>query len=100
MLSLYVRLVIVAGAAAVAHAAIGLLTAPNPLEWFLFTTLVILTGSFTLNVSAINASISVADTFVIASTLLFGPAPATFALAIDTLVLSWRKGYTWQRVAF
>ena len=34
------------------------------------------------------------------STLLFGPAPATVALAIDTFVLSWRKGYAWQRVAF
>ena len=72
----------------------------HPLEWFLFTTLVILTGSFTLNVSAINASISVADTFLIASTLLFGPAPATVALALDTFVLSWRKGYPWRRVAF
>jgi putative nucleotidyltransferase with HDIG domain len=100
MLSLYVRLVTVAGAAAVAHATVGLFSAPHPFEWFLFTTLVILTGSFTLNVSAINASISVADTFLIASTLLFGPAPATVALALDTLVLSWRKGYPWRRVAF
>ncbi len=100
MLSLYVRLVVVAGTAAVAHAAVGLLSAPHPFEWFLFTTLVILTGSFTLNISAINASISVADTFLIAATLLFGPAPATVALAIDTFILSWRKGYPWQRVAF
>jgi putative nucleotidyltransferase with HDIG domain len=100
MLSLYVRFVIVAGAAAVVHSIVGLGSAPHPLEWFLFATLVILTGSFTLNISAINASISVADTFLIAATLLFGPAPATAALAIDTFVLSWRKGYTWQRVAF
>ena len=100
MLSLYVRFVIAAGAAAVVHSLIGLVTAPHPLEWFLFATLVILTGSFTLNVSAINASISVADTFLIAATLLFGPAPATVALAIDTFLLSWRKGYSWGRVAF
>src|SRR5688500_12944998 len=100
MLSLYVRFVVVAGAAAVVHALVGLFSAPHPLEWFLFATLVILTGSFTLNISAINASISVADTFLIAATLLFGPAPATVALAIDTFVLSWRKGYAWQRVAF
>src|SRR5688500_14526657 len=100
MLSLYVRFVVVAGAAAVVHALVGLFSAPHPLEWFLFATLVILTGSFTLNVSAINASISVADTFLIAATLLFGPAPATVALAIDTFILSWRKGYPWQRVVF
>jgi len=100
MLSIYVRLVIAAGAAAVSHSLVGLLAAPHPFEWILFATLVILTGSFTLNISAINASISVADTFLIAATLLFGPAPATVALAIDTLLLSWRKGYPWRRVAF
>src|SRR5436190_7813838 len=100
MLSLYVRIVVVAGAAAVGHSIVGLLTAPHPFEWMLFATLVILTGSFTLNIAAINASISVADTFLIAATLLFGPAPATVALAIDTLVLSWRKGHPWRRIAF
>jgi putative nucleotidyltransferase with HDIG domain len=100
MLSLYVRFVIAAGAAALIHSLVGLLSAPHPFEWILFATLVILTGSFTLNISAIDASISVADTFLIAATLLFGPAPATVALAIDTFVLSWRKGYPWRRVAF
>jgi putative nucleotidyltransferase with HDIG domain len=100
MLSLYVRSVTAAGAAAVVHSLFGLLTAPHPFEWILFATLVILTGSFTLNISAINASISVADTFLIAATLLFGPAPATVALAIDTFLLSWRRGYSWGRVAF
>jgi putative nucleotidyltransferase with HDIG domain len=100
MLSLYVRLVVLAGAAAVGHSLVGLFSAPHPFEWFLFATLVILTGSFSLNVSAINATISVADTFLIAATLLFGPAPATVALAIDTCILSWRRGHPWQRVAF
>jgi putative nucleotidyltransferase with HDIG domain len=100
MLSLYVRLVIAAGGAAVLQALVGLGSTPHPLEWLSFATLVILTGSFTLNIAAINASVSVADTFLIASTLLFGPAPATVALAVDTFVLSWRKGYAWQRVAF
>jgi putative nucleotidyltransferase with HDIG domain len=100
VLTLYVRIVIVAGGAAVLHSLFGLLNAPNPLDWFLFATFVILTGSFTLNVSAINASISVADTFLIASTLLFGPAPATVAFALDTGMLSWRKGHAWTRVAF
>ena len=48
-------------------------------------SLAILTGSFTINIASITASISVADTFLIASALLFGPAPATVALAADTL---------------
>jgi putative nucleotidyltransferase with HDIG domain len=100
VLTLYVRLVVAAGAAAVLHAVAGLPAAPHPFEWFLFATLVILTGSFTLDISAIDATISVADTFLIATTLLFGPAPATVAFAVDTFVMSWRKGHAWSRVAF
>jgi putative nucleotidyltransferase with HDIG domain len=100
VLTFYVRLVVAAGGGVVLHSIVGLLHAPHPLEWFLFAALTILAGSFTLNISAIDASISVADTFLIASTLLFGPAPATVALAIDTFVISWRKRHRWSQVAF
>jgi putative nucleotidyltransferase with HDIG domain len=92
--------VIAAGGAVVLYSIAGLFQAPHPLDWFLFTGLVVLVGSFTLKISAIEASMSVADTFLIASTLLFGPAPATVALAIDTSVMSWRRGYPWPRVLF
>jgi len=99
-LSWYVRLVILVGAAAIAQSAVAAFHAPHPREWLLFALLAILTGSFTINVAAIEASISVADTFVIAAALLFGPAPATIALALDTLILSSRKKHDAIRVAF
>ena len=40
MLSLYVRIIVVAGSAAVVQSIVGLFSAPHPFEWFLFTTLV------------------------------------------------------------
>ena len=43
------------------------------------------------DVDSVEASISVADTFFITSALLFGPGPATVVIAVDSLVLSWRK---------
>jgi putative nucleotidyltransferase with HDIG domain len=41
-----------------------------------------------------------ADTFFITTALLFGPAPATLANALGTLVSSWRRQHSWDRVAF
>jgi putative nucleotidyltransferase with HDIG domain len=99
-LAVYVRLVSVAGAAAVAYSLVGLLHAPHPIEWMVFAVLAILAGAFTLNIASIEASISIADTFFISSALLFGPAPATIAVAVDSLLQSSRKRYDWSRIAF
>ena len=96
----YVRAVVAIGGAAVLHSVARLAGVPFPLEWSLFAALTILTGSFTMKVAAIDASISVADTFLFTSVLLFGPEPATVALAVDTGILSWRKRHGWSRVAF
>ena len=41
---------------------------------------------------------SASDTFAIASALLFGPAPATVALAVLSSVMSWRRGHGWTRL--
>ena len=98
-LSWYVRLVVAAGAVVLSTSVVGLFYAPHPWQWFLFGVLAILTGSFTIKVASIEASISVADTFFITSAVLFGPAPATVALAIDTLILSWRKRMNRTRIA-
>src|SRR5207245_1123645 len=49
---------------------------------------------------SIEATMSASDTFVITSALLFGPAPATVALAVDSIVMSWRRGHGWTRLSF
>jgi len=99
-LRVYVGLVIAAGGLALIASAGDLMKASHPWQWMLFGACGILTGSFTINLVAVSASISVADTFFIATALLFGPSAAAVVLAADTGVLSWRKGHRWDRVAF
>jgi putative nucleotidyltransferase with HDIG domain len=99
-LTWYVRLVVAAGAAVLAHSLVALVGTPHPLQWLLFGALAILTGSFTLKVASIEATMSVADTFFISTAVLFGPAAAAMTLAVDTLILSWRKRYSADRIAF
>ncbi len=99
-LELYTHAVIASGGTVVVCSLAVLPWMPHPLAWFLFAALAILTGSFTLRIASVEASVSVSDTFFIASALLFGPGPATVALAADSFLLSWRKGHPWHRVAF
>jgi hypothetical protein len=50
---------------------------PHPYEWLLFAALAMLTGSFSLKIASISASVTVCDTFFVTTALLFGPAPAS-----------------------
>lgn len=99
-LRVYVGLVILAGALTLIYSAATLATLSHPWQWMLLGGCGILTGSFAVNIAFVSASISVADTFSIATALLFGPGAAAVLLATDTGVLSWRKGHRWDRVAF
>jgi len=96
----YVGLVLAAGALVLTQSVAEVFRAPHPWQWMLFGACGILTGSFTLRIASVSASISVADTFFIATALLFGPGPAAVVMAIDTGVISWRKRHSWHRVAF
>src|SRR5215467_9704124 len=99
-LRVYVALVILAGAVTLVHSAGTLIQLSHPWQWVLLGGCGIVTGSFAVNIAFVSASISVADTFSIATALLFGPGAAAVVLATDTGVLSWRKGHRWDRVAF
>jgi hypothetical protein len=80
--------------------AIGLLIAVHSLarlvveeisnQWLILAALTILTGSFTVRIPKINARLSVSDTFVFASTLLFGPAAGTITVLLDASIISLR----------
>jgi putative nucleotidyltransferase with HDIG domain len=100
LLRIYVGAVVAAGLAVLAMALGSLRGAPHPLEWALFALLALLTGSFSVAFVSVAATITVSDTFVVASALLFGPAPATLALAIDCVIISWRRKLGWTRLAF
>src|SRR6478752_5748591 len=94
----YLALVFAGGAATLAYSLTQLPAAPNRLEWILFAALGVVTGSFTMKVAAVSATITVSDTFFIASTLLFGPAPPTVALGLAGTIVSWRRGHSFDRI--
>src|SRR5204862_332694 len=90
-LEVYVHGVAVLGAAVIIESILALRTTTHPFEWLLFVGLAVLTGSFSMKIASISASLTVSDTFFITTALLFGPAPATLAVALDTFIVTWRR---------
>ena len=90
----YVVAVIGAGTFVVADSLRHVFLAPPAAEWAILAALTLLTGSFTVRVPSLPAKISVSETFVFTSVLLFGPAAGTVTVVLDTLVISF-----WMRRA-
>jgi diguanylate cyclase (GGDEF)-like protein/putative nucleotidyltransferase with HDIG domain len=99
----YVAAVVGVGLAAGVHSIAVLFRNPIPPEWFALAALTLLTGSFTIKVPSIPSRISVSETFVFASVLLFGAAAGTLTVLLETLVISlWvkREARTLYRALF
>lgn len=59
-------------------------------QWLVLAALTLLTGAFTVRIPGIPAHLSVSDTFVLVSVLLFGPAAGTIIALLDALIISLR----------
>ncbi len=90
-LRLYVAVVLVAGACVIADAAIAAFYTPRPLQWVGLSVLALAAGFFRVRVSSVSADIAVDDAFFIATALLFGPGPATLAIALSAVVARYRR---------
>src|SRR6188474_1554947 len=88
------------GALVIVQSLVSLQTTPHRYEWLFFAALTALAGSFSLKIGSINARVTISDTFFITTALMFGPAPATLAVALGTFVSSWRRGHARERVTF
>jgi putative nucleotidyltransferase with HDIG domain len=99
-LRLWIQFVATLGVLVIAQSLISLQTTPHRWEWLFFAALAILTGSFSMKIGSVYASVTIADTFFITTALLFGSAPATLAIALGSGVASWRRGHDRSRVAF
>ena len=84
----FVVAVIAAGAAVFALSIYQLSTAPVGSQWFILVALTLLTGSFTIAMSSLSVRVSVSETFVFASVLMFGTAAGTVTVVLETLVMS------------
>jgi putative nucleotidyltransferase with HDIG domain len=99
-LDIHVGAVIVSGFLAIAYAIYSMVVAPPPTSTLVFAALGLVAGICAVKIPGVNALISASDTFFIASAMLFGPAPAMVALALDSTVLAWRRGYEFRRMLF
>ena len=84
---LYVSAVVVTGGVTLLHSALFLYARPVGSPWPILLLLTVLTGSFTVKVPSINAHLSISETFVFASVLLFGPQAGVITLLIESLVI-------------
>lgn len=88
----YVTAVVLLGFATVAYSLHEIYLHPLGRQWFILAALTLLTGSFTVRVPSTNASLSVSETFVFASVLLFGPAAGAITVLLECLIiLFWMK---------
>jgi putative nucleotidyltransferase with HDIG domain len=87
---LYVGCVGLLGGAAIVHSAITLYPQPSWVwrQWFLLAALTLLSGSITIRIPSVGATISVSETFVFTSVLLFGAPAGTLIAALDGLIIS------------
>ena len=100
---LYVSGVATAGLIVIGHCISTLFSEPISSEWLLLALLTLLTGSFTIRVPGLPARISVSETFVFTSVLLFGTCAGTLTVALDALVValtSRRKSPEPYRIVF
>lgn len=89
---LYIIGVVLCGAAVIGVSVRELFVNPISNRWLILAVLTLLTGSFNVKVSSINAYISVSEAFVFASILLFGTPAGTATVVIECLVvLLWMK---------
>jgi putative nucleotidyltransferase with HDIG domain len=99
LLARFIVLVTCVGLVIIAHSLWMLPAVPHAVGWILFGVLGIIAAWFPLKVpGAVYMSIS--DTFFITSALLFGPAPATVTIAVDSLIISVRRRNSIHQLVF
>src|SRR4051794_3357125 len=100
---LYVSAVVALGAGTIVQSAYQLHVRPIGWNWFILALLTLLSGSATVKLASVPATVSISETFVFTSVLLFGPAAGTLTVTLDVLAISlWlaRRGHPSYRIAF
>ena len=82
---LYVLTIFGLGAIVIARSLYELQIDPVSSQWLILAGLTLVSGSATLRLPTIPATISISETFVFTAVLLFGPAAGTLIVALDSL---------------
>lgn len=99
----FIAIVVILGFTVIGHSVHALYSTPVTSQWFVLAALTLLTGSITVKLPSIDATISVSETFVFTSVLLFGTAAGTITVTLDALIISlWlrRRGLVFHKVLF
>ena len=84
----FVWSVVAMGAAVIGYSLIEVLSAPPGMNWLLLAVFTFVSSPFSIRIPSVPLTISVTETFVFASALLFGPAAAVLTVAVDGLIVS------------
>src|ERR1043165_10313142 len=84
----YISGIVIAGAMTVLESFFVLTTQPIGWDWTILAILTLVSGSATVRLPSLPATISVSETFVFTSVLLFGPSAGTLTVALDALDIS------------
>ena len=76
------------GIAVISHSIYAIVVDPIGYEWLFLAALTLLSGSATIRLNSVPATISISETFVFVSILLFGVGAGTLIVALDSLVIS------------
>src|SRR5688500_17851856 len=97
----FLAAVTLAGSGVLAHSVYQILFLPPDPAWVLLATLAVISGLFTITVPSVSATISVSETFIFTSVLLFGTPVATVIVASEALIMSaWRHRRELRKVLF
>ena len=99
----YVAIVIATGATTVVASAFDLFQGRIDAHWFWIALLTLASGSATVHLASIPVAISVSETFVFTSALLFGASAGTLTVALDAAVISfwsYRRGQPLFKIVF
>src|SRR5918999_6291933 len=84
---LYIPTVSALGLLVIGHCISTLIQQPIDVQWIALAVLALFTGSLTIRIPSIAARLSVSETFVFASVLLFGTCAGTITIALEILIV-------------
>ena len=100
---LFVVVVSLAGISVICHSVLDVWRDSLGARWLILAVLTLLSGSATVKLPSVPATISISETFVFTSVLLYGPSAGTTIVALDGLIISsWfaRRRKEVYRIAF
>ncbi len=99
----YLATVIVAGAYSVVSSLNALVSGEIPSSWLILAALTVVSGSAPIRLYSIPVALSVSETFVFTSVILFGPAAGTLTVVLDAAVISFwsfKRGQKLFKIVF